>query len=146
MDIKQKDLKILWKWCGLVEQETGSWYEDKIGGYYSVKMPTLTLDHLYKFAIPKLQDKGFIIELVAHTKNAKSKFHARVHRHDPFKTSFFKSDSPTEALYNAIIKVIQQEKCTEYFNPIHHREGVNIKLMTKENHDKLHDKGRQNIE
>ena len=110
MDIKQEDLIRFWTWCGLVEQETGSWYENKIGGkYISATMPTLTLDHLYKFAIHKLQDKGFIIELVAHTKNAKSKFHARVHRHDPFKTSFFKSDSPTEALYNAIMKVIDNE-------------------------------------
>jgi hypothetical protein len=145
MDIKQEDLIKFWLHFGFKSvhgRYYGLTYPD---GKYQV-IPQLTLDNLYQFAIPKLQDKGFIIELVAHTKNAKSKFHARVHRHDPFKTSFFKSDSPTEALYNAIIKVIQQEKCTEYFNPIHHREGVNIKLMTKENHDKLHDKGRQNIE
>ena len=53
MDIKQEDLKRLWEWCGLVEQETGSWYENKVGGkYISATMLTLTLDHLNKGNYP----------------------------------------------------------------------------------------------
>jgi hypothetical protein len=108
MDIKQKDLKILWKWCGLVEQETGSWYEDKIGGYYSVKMPTLTLDHLYKFAIPKLQKEGYAVDLTAFEHSG---FRATIINMIVFKANHLEAsaDTPTEALYNAILKVIDNE-------------------------------------
>ena len=111
MDIKQEDLIRLWRWCGLVEQETGSWYENKIGGkYISATMPTLTLDHLYKFAIPKLQDKGYDIDLGAHRKGGfianiiHFKLLTNIMLDKKYESEY--SDSPTEALYNAIMKVI----------------------------------------
>ena len=106
MDIKQEDLIRFWTWCGLVEQETGSWYENKIGGkYISVTMPTLTLDHIYKFAIPKLQDNDYLITL-----NSWANRTWRATIKHPYRKGFYNdAHTPTEALYNAIMKVIDNE-------------------------------------
>ena len=107
MDIKQEDLIKFWTWCGLVEQETGSWYENKIGGkYISATMPTLTLDHLYKFAIPKLQKEGKYIYLIAVDNKG---FVCNIEGLLGARMAQTESDSPTEALYNAIMKVIDNE-------------------------------------
>ena len=108
MGLKQEDLRKLWKWCGLIEQSTGTWYEDKIGGkFISTQTPSLTLTNIYEYAIPKLQKEGKYIYLIAVDNkgfvcNIEGLLGARIAQAE--------SDSPTEALYNAIMKVIDNEK------------------------------------
>jgi hypothetical protein len=118
MDIKQEDLIKFWTWCGLVEQETGSWYENKIGGkYISATMPTLTLDHLYKFAVPKLQEKNYELQLLAYTTKG---FYISIELtivgakwyQDSWKSiAEFDTDAldPSVDLFTAIMKVIDNE-------------------------------------
>jgi len=52
--------KEFWGKCGLVEQQTGSWYEDKVGGeFVCAEMPPSTgikaLGFLFKYAVPKVE-------------------------------------------------------------------------------------------
>ena len=106
MNIKQEDLIRFWNWCGLVEQETGSWYENKVGGkYISVTMPTLTLDHINKFAIPKLNSKNMAVTLIIF-----DGCRCLIHVLENGYIYSWDSSTPTEALYNAIMKVIDKEK------------------------------------
>jgi hypothetical protein len=71
------------------------------------------LNLLYKFAIPKLQDKGYDIDLGAHRKGGfianiiHFKLLTNIMLDKKYESEY--SDSPTEALYNAIMKVIDNE-------------------------------------
>jgi len=52
----QKQLKKFWEWCGLVEQESGSWYTDCFPAeYVDCQVPSLDLNNLFKYAVPKLE-------------------------------------------------------------------------------------------
>ena len=69
-------------------------------------IPDLNL--IYQFAIPKLQKEGYWIQFLAFENNG-----FRTTISGSTKSGFFpiivESDSPTEALYNAIMKVIDNE-------------------------------------
>ena len=95
-------------------------------GYYKIpafkngdgwqELPELTLDNIYEYAIPKLQDKGYSITLVAYERN---EFGCGIFDeiHDVSITEIDRADSPTEALYNAILKVIDN-KVKPWTNPL----------------------------
>ena len=105
MDIKQEDLIRFWTWCGLIEQQTGSWYEDKVGGkFISATMPTLTFDHLYKFAIPELNRRNMAVILIIFD-GCRAKIEVLEYK----RTYCIDAKTPTEALYNAILRVINNE-------------------------------------
>ena len=95
MNIKQEDLIRFWNWVGL--------------NFKYSRAPELELDLIYRYAIPKLQKEGLAVTLIAY---AGSRFNARI-----IVSSFRNlqelanesADSPTEALYNAILKVIENE-------------------------------------
>jgi hypothetical protein len=133
MDIKQEDLVRFWTWCGweymgktnsatsgLVLALKPTWrfktgehiFRGKTIPNYDTfygKCPDLNPTSIYKFAIPKLQKEGLAVTLIAY---AGSRFNARI-----IVSSFRNlqelanesADSPTEALYNAILKVIKNE-------------------------------------
>jgi hypothetical protein len=111
MDIKQEDLIKFWTWCGfeMIHRrfERGykaySCYWQYPDGQQQPELPELELSVIYNYAIPKLQKTGYTIELIAL-------------RHDNILAIITdksrniigdeKANTPTEALYNAILKVI----------------------------------------
>jgi hypothetical protein len=102
-DIKQRDLKRFWTWCGLTEQASGSWYKDN-GEYVFMQIPPLELNYIYRYAIPTLLKDGYTVELVA----TKECFTANIFYVDG-RLSNESSESPAEAIFNAILKVINAE-------------------------------------
>ena len=121
-DIKQEDLIKFWAWCGWTQYPTGRdhfHYEQtkKVMDWIAPRghfgnmgyLPRLELTEIYEYAIPKLQKEGLAVTLIAY---AGSRFNARI-----IVSSFRNlqelanesADSPTEALYNAILKVIDNK-------------------------------------
>ena len=111
MDIKRSDKLKLWRYCGFELnrlQYTDGDYQYNVDAHLWTALP-ICLDTLYKYAIPKLQKEGLAITLIAY---AGSRFNARI-----IVSSFRNlqelanesADSPTEALYNAILKVIDNK-------------------------------------
>lgn len=124
MDGKEQDIIKLWTWCGFTQYPEGrknfhyeqtkkvmDWIYPK-GHYGMGRLPRLGLSEIYEYAIPKLQDKGYWISLIAYEHNG---FQAKIA--DTFNDEFLiadslitaESDNPVEALYNAIMKVIDKE-------------------------------------
>jgi hypothetical protein len=102
MDIKQEDLIRFWTWCGL---NYAQWIP---------RVPEPDLNNLYQYAIPKLQDKGYMIELTAYDNvgfYGEIGFEAII-KHPNYKGNLFdeEADNPTEALYKAIMEVIKNEQ------------------------------------
>lgn len=131
MDIKQEELIRFWTWCGFKEHNKYFHYElskrvkswvDSLGELSNKdqcfgrgNLPELTLDNIYKWAIPKLQEKGYIVELTALEHKG---FEAKIlsifqssrepeEYYEPI--AEFRADNPKEALYQAIMKVIDSE-------------------------------------
>jgi hypothetical protein len=106
MDIKEQDLIKFWTWCG---------FKTIYGRYYGITypngkdggIPQLNLDNLYRYAIPKLQEKGYNVVLTAYGHSGFVVDILSIHTVDV--VAIVKSNSPTEALYNAIMKVIDEE-------------------------------------
>lgn len=121
MNIKQEDLIRIWTWCGFTQYPTGrknfhyeqtvkvmDWIAPK--GHYGNMgyLPRLELTEIYEYAIPKLQDKGYFIALIAYEHKG---FKVNVSHITNNDAQFsVESDNPTEALYSAIMKVIDSEK------------------------------------
>jgi hypothetical protein len=110
MDIKQEDLIRFWTWVGY-SYRYSSWHEPNdfrlAGGKLS--LPEITLDSLYKYAIPKLQNMGLAITLIAFEESG---FNARIITVVPRTLQELaneRAETPTEALYQAIMKVIDNE-------------------------------------
>ena len=90
MDIKQKDLIKFWTWCGFLQQALPQ---------------ALDLNNIYRYAIPKLQDKDYLITL-----NSWANKTWRATIKHPYRKGFYNdAKTPTEALYQAILKVIDNE-------------------------------------
>ena len=118
MDIKQEKQIKFWEWCGFEIEKLR--YID--GSFHYLREPLLwlalplCLDTIYQYAIPKLQDKGYIITLTAFecsgfSANIFNIFDNRALSEESFlkEPTEIKADSPTESLFNAIMKVIENE-------------------------------------
>jgi hypothetical protein len=117
MDIKEQVLIKFWTWCGYHIKKIkgeGLWYglpNEKHCDRYGT--PELTLDIIYKLAIPKLQEKGYWVSLIAYEHNGfKAKIADTINDEFLIADSLIttESDNPTEALYNAIMEVIENEQ------------------------------------
>ena len=120
MDIKQEDLIRFWTWCGWTQYPVGRdhfHYEQtkKVMNWIAPKghwgnigyLPRLELTEIYEYAIPKLQDKGYSVTLTA---NEHKGFSVRIQNEIKYSgQEIVIMDSPTEALFNAIMKVIDNE-------------------------------------
>jgi hypothetical protein len=117
MDIKQEDLVRFWAWCGFGKDSIGNITAPKSTKYNpiycGIDYPEINLDNLYRYAIPKLQDKGYSVTLTAFECSG---FSANIFDSMALsRESFLKepteshADSPTEALFNTIMKVIENE-------------------------------------
>ena len=119
MEIKQEDLIRFWTWCGWTQYPVGRdhfHYEQtkKVMDWIAPKghwgnigyLPRLELTEIYEYAIPKLQKEGKLVRLIAYECNG---FMAEIENISGDLIAFQKADSPTEALYNAIMKVIDNE-------------------------------------
>lgn len=118
MGIKEQDLIKFWTWCGFTlrcpkEKDAygrGLWNYPN-GTYGDLE---LNPDTIYKYAIPKLQNKGYSITLTAFECSGFSAniFDSRALSEESFlkEPTEVRADNPTEALFNAIMKVINQEE------------------------------------
>ena len=93
MDIKQEDLIRFWNWVGL--------------NFKYSRAPELELDLIYRYAIPKLQKEGILIELSPVRYKGFTVKTISANGYSSLSLEIY--DSPTEALYNAIMKVIDNE-------------------------------------
>jgi len=107
MDIKEQDPIKFWTWCGFEKDKLR-----KIdGSYHYLKEPLLwlalplCLDTIFQYAIPKLQEKGYNL----HLDSRSSKFFAVIFNSSEKRMGLGISDNPTEALYNAIMKVVNKD-------------------------------------
>ena len=121
MDIKQEDLIRFWTWCGWTQYPVGRdhfHYEQtkKVMDWIAPKghfgnigyLPRLELTEIYEYAIPKLQKEGILIELSPVRYKG---FTAKTINANGYSSLALKVyDTPTEALYNAILKVIDLDK------------------------------------
>lgn len=71
----QKELKEFWEWCGFRQDVDGLYilpdckrWTDRSGASINVIqfLPKLDLNNLFKYAVPKLQDKGYMVELYSY--------------------------------------------------------------------------------
>jgi hypothetical protein len=114
MDIKQQDLIRFWTWCGFIKNNV--WYigntlespDKKVTLTINTLNSSITLDYLFKYAIPKLQEEGYSITLIAYERN---EFGVGIFDeiHGVSAAEINRCDSPVEALYNAVIQVINKE-------------------------------------
>jgi hypothetical protein len=111
MDInnfKKTDKLKLWKFCGFEPnrlQYLDGDYQYNIDAHLWRALP-IDLDTLYEFAIPKLQKEGYSVKLIAC--DSRKEFTAELMT-GGFRMSFISADTPAEALFNAIVKVIDNE-------------------------------------
>jgi hypothetical protein len=122
MDIKQEDSIKFWAWCGWTQYPTGRdhfHYEQtkKVMDWIAPRghfgnmgyLPRLELTEIYEYAIPKLQNMGLAITLIAFEESG---FNVRIVTVVPRTLTELadeRANTPTEALYNAIMKVIDNE-------------------------------------
>ena len=109
MDIKQEDLIKFWTWFGFRRRLSASenpHYWQHINGYAISELPEITLNNIYEYAIPKLQDKGLRTVLEAFEQ---SWFQVYIVKLDDTFAANERADNPTEALYKAISVVIDKE-------------------------------------
>ena len=87
MDIKQEDLIKFWTWCGCFHHRS------------------IDLNLIYKYAIPKLNSKNMVVTLIIF-----DGCRCLIHVLENGYIYSWDAPTPTEALYNAIMKVIDNEK------------------------------------
>lgn len=117
MAMTEKELQEFWKWCGWWlgdEIEGKAWHHSdfkdtrpKAPGYafqvehnYTYFMPSLDLNNLFKYAVPKLIELGFDVDLFTDD----GYYFGRIRKTFAFKwhISTIGYLDPTEALYQAI--------------------------------------------
>jgi hypothetical protein len=126
MDIKQEDLIRFWTYFGFTvtdgfkfaqtllhrtKEQDQIWHypngEQTVYGIGVGHLLPITLETLYQYAIPKLQKEGYIVELTAYEHRG---FNARIRNVFDFNELGIESDTPTEALFDAIMKIIKLDK------------------------------------
>jgi hypothetical protein len=107
-DKLDKDLIKFWQWCGFEKEKLhkldGNFIYQKELGEAWLGLP-LCLDTIYKYAIPKLQNNGYTIELFAYEQDGFKVVIEHIIK-ETRKQIKVQNFSPTNALYNAITKVI----------------------------------------
>jgi hypothetical protein len=125
MDIKQEDLIRFWTWCGweLKQEDVIDASKTKVTiksawrNGIETQFPDLDLNSLYCYAIPKLQKANYMLYFNAYTEKG---FYIAIEQtlkdtkwyQDTWKSIVeFDTDAadPTNDLYNAILKVIDNE-------------------------------------
>ena len=114
MNIPQDDLIKFWTWCGFTQYPQGrknfhyeqtfkvmDWIYPK-GHYGMGYLPQLELTEIFTYAIPKLQENGYNLQLDSRG----NKFHAIIFNSNEKRMGLGIADNPTEALYKAIMEVI----------------------------------------
>ena len=117
MNIRQEDLIKFWTWCGFKQITHAQEYPDISTNHpesvvrwlfpnndKDYRLPGLDLNNLYEFAIPELQKEGYSVDLTA----SEECFTANIWTKDGGLSNEV-STSPTEALFNAIMKVIEKD-------------------------------------
>ena len=119
--MNKQELIKFWTWCGFTQYPIGrknfhyeqtkkvmDWIAPK--GHYGNMgyLPRLELSEIYEYAIPKLQDKGYSIELLATNIDNRNRFKCEIRKFPEEYTTIF-ADNPIDALYTAILKVIDKE-------------------------------------
>jgi hypothetical protein len=123
MEVKQEDLIRFWTWCGFSHNtktyhyfkgaRIPNWIEpsgeitNRLIPYLKGDLPILSLNTIYDHAIPKLQDEGYSVELLAYECYEFGAFLIDV-IHD-ITYPEVRSENPAEALYKAILQVIDKE-------------------------------------
>lgn len=107
----EEQIKKLWEWCGIEEKlegDTGVRYYHYPNHLCDIQLPPADLNNLFKWAVPKLQFKGFVINLVA---MEFASFRIHVLDITTSKEWHFEKDEadPALALLLAILQVIEEE-------------------------------------
>jgi len=111
--------KAFWEWCGLVQIQhadryssgTRNWVEYQLNGV-RVDEPKFDLNDLFKYAVPKLQDKGYQIDIVCFEHKH---FDVAIFNviHDESDIYHAQGGNLAQTLRQAIEKVIEQENQNE---------------------------------
>ena len=116
MDIKQEDLIRFWNWVGCERKPHPLAFDDDgkmwlyPDGFYMPNLPVLDLNNIYRYAIPKLQKMGYHTELTSYNDGiTQARIFTIINVEKTNNVACVESKSPTEALYNAIMKVIDNE-------------------------------------
>ena len=110
MDIKQEDLIRFWNWVGCERKPHPLAFDDDgkmwlyPDGFYMPNLPVLDLNNIYRYAIPKLNSKNMAVTLIIF-----DGCRCLIHVLENGYIYSWDSSTPTEALYNAIMKVIDNE-------------------------------------
>jgi hypothetical protein len=110
--MNEQELIKFWTWCGFTYHSNNNCvphWEKPDSSLFSLKSnPKITLDNLYRYAIPKLQDKGYQIDIVCFEHKGFSVAILDVCKDTNILVEI-RSDNLVEALFNAILKVIDKE-------------------------------------
>ncbi len=99
--------KEFWELCGFEWHEMIELWNDPIRGLVSSILPPIDLNNLFKYAVPKLQDKGF--EFCLSDSWGKPPYHAEIYRYGDNGEFLFKhviNYDPAQALKEAISKAL----------------------------------------
>jgi len=115
----QERIKRFWEACGFVEvlgkenwryeefKETNYWWQAPKGGRY-LELPSITdLNALFKYAVPKVCEEGYSVELWA-----LKGFESIIKKEDEIISDEFDFEDPALALAGAIEKAIIDENRT----------------------------------
>jgi hypothetical protein len=115
--VPENELKKFWEWCGLKIDVTYPSADETVGwgmGIPEYHMPELTLDNLFKYAVPKLRRLKHLIvdEICFAIENSEDTvmilWWTGRPKTDSYGVGVFsgKGETPQEALYKAILEVI----------------------------------------
>jgi Zn/Cd-binding protein ZinT len=109
MNITKEQIKKFWEYCGF-KMCNGYWYmptKDNEIDYYMPELEPISLDNIYEYAISKLQDKGYFIELTAYEHKGYKCLIKSIINTDS--VAAYSDNNPVECLFNAIYEVIEYE-------------------------------------
>jgi hypothetical protein len=118
----QEQIKEFWEWCGFKRLPQGNRYyhfelTTKVMDWQAPTgetmpyLPRIDLNNLFKWAVPKLQQTGREVGIIA---REASGFEAKVLHISPQWSSIGRDEDPALALFWAIYKVIKEEETNRY--------------------------------